>query len=301
MKTYIIYGSLWNFDTKFGKENFKLGDFIIKKVKRPSVKLEDFQRVHSCGLPKEKANFLTTLLFIYQVRKGKDFPNFIIQCELIMHKSLDFSSADKKIKYLLTSLRLYQDGNVLGRFISGVPKKQFKGELIPLDFDSYYNSKNKYILDSAEKFEEFLTTLDGLENLIDSVAIDRFNISYHHYNSPIERLLDLIIVLESLFNKTSYDVRFKTSLRASHLLYPERSEKRQETYENINSAYKLRNAIVHGLRPVTAPEAEKTIDNLYPIVRKVLLSAINLRKERKLDLFKKGLEESTIDKVIINT
>ncbi len=301
-KSYIIYGSLWNFDTSFKEERFKVMNFDIRRLERVSIDL-DPQKLISAGIPIQDVTFLSTLLFLYQSQPNRDFPHFFSQDEFSFEGDFDFSIADGKIKGLLTSLRLYNSGDVQGRLIFTSPKNDKLADVTPLDSDSFPGLQNKYILDSIENLETFAKSLDGLNDLIDTLAIDRFNISYSHYNSPRERLLDLITVLESLFNKSPYDIKFKIALRTSHLLYPKKSEQTQELYEFLLSAYNLRNKIVHGLGEINQSELMEKTNRLIEIVRVVLKEAILLRSKKKIDLFEKSNDkfEREIDKVILNT
>ncbi|MDO8269556.1 MAG: HEPN domain-containing protein [Candidatus Levybacteria bacterium] len=301
-KSYIIYASLWNFDISFNEEEFQLVDFSIKRFKRVSISL-DPNKLVSAGMSMNEVNFINTLMFLYESQENRDFPHFIITSELTFENDFEFSIADRKIKWLLTCLRLYGKGDVQGRYLSAIPKEHYRPESNPLDFDSYPGLVDKYILDNKNKFEIFTKKLDGLDDIIDSIAVDRFNISFRHYNSPNEKLLDLITSLEGLFNKSPFDVKFKIALRTAHLIYPDKSKKTQELYEFLLSAYNLRNKIVHGLPGIDGEDLIIKTAELLEIVREALIRAINLRSTGKIDLFKKANEESEkeMDKIILNT
>lgn len=300
MKKFVIYGSLWNFDIKADKKDFEIDNYLIKRFNRPDIQ-HMFQQLPSSNLPQNDINLLFTLLSLYEARPNRDFPHFIIQTSLILGKNLAFEDADKKIKYLLTALRLYHNGNVLGRYLSSIPEKDFRPEMIPIDSDSFPILKDKYTLTSTDDFKKFFNTLKGLEDLIDTIAIDRFNLSFHHFNAPAERLIDLIVSLEGLFNKSPFDVKYKVAIRSAHILNARRTKKRQLTYSAIVKAYNLRNKIVHGQGQANSDELESVNTELEEIVRKILLTALDWRAKNKLDLFGKNIQEEEIDKVIVNS
>lgn len=300
MNKFIIYGSLWNFDVSQSIDSFEVGDFLIKRFKRPDVK-HLFQQLPTSNLHQNDVNILFTILSIYEARPFRDFPHFIVQTSLQFKNDFVFEEADRKIKHFLTSLRLYQNGNVLGRFLSALPEKDFRKEMMPIDSDSFPNLKDQYVLTSHIDFEKFFKSQKDIEKLIDTITVDRFNLSFQHYNAVAERLIDLIISLEGLFNKSPFDVKYKVALRSSHLLHPGRSSERQKTYMTIVRAYNLRNKIVHGLGKVNSDELESINSELDNLVRKILLIALDWRAKNKLDLFGKNIKEEDIDRIIINS
>lgn len=296
---YVIYGSLWNFNIPTEGDSFQIGEYLLRRFNRFNAQ-HLFQQLPNSKLDPKDINFLISLLSLYHARPNRDFPHFIIQTNINFPHDFKFNEADRKIKVLITALRLYQTGDVLGRFLSGMQQSDYRGEMIPIDSDSFPILKNQYTLSSVNDFERFLKSLNWIEKLIDSIAIDRFNISYQHFNSPAERLVDLIVSLEGLFNKSPFDVKYKVALRSSHLLYPKRSDQRHKIYQAIVTAYNFRNKIVHGLGQVRRDELESAITEMDEVVRKILLRTLKWKRRNKLDLFAHNLKEEEIDKLIIN-
>lgn len=297
---YIIYGSLWNFELYPESDSTQIGDFLIRKFNRVDI-LPIGQKLNSLGLDQKEFNFISTLLYLYQARPNRDFPHYVVETELSSKGDLEFERADRKIKYFISALKLYQKGDVLGRCVSVLPKTQYRGEIMPIDADSFPFLQNQYILKDVKGFEKFLKSLPGLIEVIDSISIDRFYTSFMRFSSPVDRLIDLIISLEGLFNKSSFDIKYKVAIRTSHLLFKKRSTERQEVYLKVVNAYNLRNRIVHGQGNVAREELEQINLELEDIVRKIIIKSLNINFRKKLDLFKKNLKDEEIDKLIVNS
>lgn len=86
-------------------------------------------------------------------------------------------------------------------------------------------------------------------------AIDYF---YHALNNirPEERLIDLMIAMESLFSRQPQELRLRISLRAAFLLSIGKKNKRSDIFKRIYDLYAIRSKIVHGIQKVDLPGQE---------------------------------------------
>ena len=303
MESYDVWGSLWNFETPTNVDVLKVKDYEIVRVKKHYFSDNFWQVVVDPNLPitKQDTKLLLMLCHLYATQQNRDFPPFLIKTKIKSKEDEVFASADKKIKILLNAFRLYDQGDIRGRYLAATPIESKYPMDMFFDLDNIPTTKNVYQFSSPQKLETFMDNLSDIKDLIDTITIDRFNISYTHYNSPIEQLIDLIISLEGLFNKTAFDIKFKVALRTAHLIYSERSPKTQKTYELIKKAYNVRNDVVHG-KKLEDKEIEAVISlniELNKIVRETILKAVELRRDKVLDLFQ-DTDENKIDEVILN-
>lgn len=301
LQKYDLWASLWNFEAKTEERTFKIDEYLISKQDRESFSDKFWNKF--LGLKSEFDDKDVTLLFrlthLYTTQKNRDYPPYMINISKVFKGEFNFLLADKIIKKLLLGLRLYQSGNVRGRLIAGTLNNDSYGTQHFFDIDQIPITNNDYILNDVSKFEKFFINLGNVEDIMDSIAIDRFGVSYLH-NNPLEKLIGLLVCLESLFNKSSSDIKYKISIRASHFI-ESKPLNIHSKYLLINEAYKLRNDVIHGVK-ITDQKfemIEQIIDSLEDIVRKVLLKAIRLRTSSNFDLFS-SVEESEIDRVIVN-
>lgn len=107
-----------------------------------------------------------------------------------------------------------------------------------------------------------------------------------------ERLIDLMISLESLFSDQTQELRLKLSLRASFLLSAEQESELPHIFRNIYNLYDKRSKVVHGIKVVKLDEFE--ISALQKYVREAIKRFIHIEmpKEDILNL----IDESVYDK-----
>lgn len=77
------------------------------------------------------------------------------------------------------------------------------------------------------------------------LAVRRYNYSYQREGME-DRLIDYVIVLESLLLQPELELKYRLSLRTSVLLSKGDEEKANEIFQFIKQAYDLRSNIVHG-------------------------------------------------------
>jgi hypothetical protein len=154
------------------------------------------------------------------------------------------------INKLITALRLFKQGNVTNSFV----KTQYKTD-VPLGAKSYSGFSpdirmlcgNIYELTESE-IEELKKLWKRIElSKINTVALRRFNYSYSRENAE-DKLIDMMISLEALFlkgEKTGTSSGIIISVACS-VLNGKNQKQRKEIQKKIESAYNLRNKIVHG-------------------------------------------------------
>lgn len=133
-----------------------------------------------------------------------------------------------------------------------------------------YDLADQNTINSLTKFWE--TYLNLIQE--DNRALHWFYKSYHEFYGD-DRLLDLVIALESLFLKGDSEkqsLRYKLAIRSAFHL-AESEPERKETFDFITKVYKLRNKITHGDK-VPDYDAPNILPQLEDIVRKALAKTL---------------------------
>jgi len=122
-------------------------------------------------------------------------------------------------------------------------------------------------------------------------AIDYYNRSLGDVRLE-ERLIDLMISLESLFSKEREELGLRYALRTSFLLSVGNEEELPSIFRNIKSLYRKRSKVVHGTEVANLDIGE--ITTFQKQVREAIkrLVHIEMDKEKFLGL----LDESVVDK-----
>lgn len=150
----------------------------------------------------------------------------------------------------------------------------------------------------AEEDCDFITGLAGKISRVSispyQVPIEIFQDSFYNANA-VERGLNLITALESLFSQGSDSISFKLAYRTSCIL-DFGDKKLYQTYRFIKKAYKYRNELVHGQRGKRDKAKKWFVDNvleLEDIVRRALFMIVELTS-----MGIKLIGEENIDKYI---
>jgi hypothetical protein len=98
-------------------------------------------------------------------------------------------------------------------------------------------------------------------------ALRRFSSSYEERVSS-DRLVELIIALESLFGGKGDSTTYKVALRASCFLYPPGKD-RQEAFEKIGRAYDDRSRLIHGEK-LHSRYTDEEMDAIEDLLRKAI-------------------------------
>ncbi len=143
---------------------------------------------------------------------------------------------------------------------------------------------------TLSKYETIKSIFNGKKKSFLRNAVDYYVRSIEDKRLE-EKLLDLMISLESLFSNEKDELGLRYSLRASYLLSVGQEAKRPEIFKNIHSLYAKRSKVVHGTENV---ELEyKDIASLQEYVREAIkrLIHIEIPKLKILEL----LDESVFD------
>ena len=202
---------------------------------------------------------------------------------------------DFDIKELLTKLRLFMNGDISFGYLSRKVQSSFFGSMIGPGSGSPRKSQIKYNLDSFNlpKFKKF-------SSLWDAGAGDKFresfslSLDYFEYakekDKPQDKLIDYMIVLESLLTEGTSEVEFRISFRTALLISKDEREFVSNKYK-LKELYNKRSRIVHGEKtkhPVTVDD----IEFLGKAVRKVLIILFLLHTSKYSGLLPK--EEGTM-------
>ena len=114
-------------------------------------------------------------------------------------------------------------------------------------------------------------------------AIRRFNFSYNKMFE--DRIVDLIISLETLFQEGSGEITYKLSLRCAYFIGND-AEERKKIFENMKKAYKVRSKIVHG---DNFSLEEKLLKDIEDYARRAIKKYMN-EASKKIDTSSKDSE-----------
>ncbi|MCH7561395.1 MAG: hypothetical protein IIC67_08550 [Thaumarchaeota archaeon] len=181
-----------------------------------------------------------------------------------------------QIRDFLIVLRLHHKGKIgfldshlsHSIFHGGQSWKNFDCDL-EADWSKWDGAQHQYILQSPDVIEinKLWNELHKIdfninENKFLLIAINRFMISYEKEN-PEDKILDLMICLESLLQGEQGELRFRLSIRTALFLETDKS-KRNRIYKIVKKGYDVRSDIAHGgdASVVKIDEQEITLEQL---------------------------------------
>jgi hypothetical protein len=118
------------------------------------------------------------------------------------------------------------------------------------------------------------------ENQFLTIALNRFMASYED-ETPEDKIVDLMICLETLLQDKLLELRFRLAIRTALLLEKDNS-KRKRIYKIIKKAYDVRSGIVHGDNSLNINNVEKEaeLENLAMEVEECVRKTIKEFIER---------------------
>lgn len=265
---YLEKTSKFEFDLKIFKNHFKIfiNYFIEEKIKMkylvPLYDLEcqtDEIIVENCKIKKlsEKEKILLRKQFrdIFSIREIYDFldVNSILFTEKDISKMNRIGGQDIKDMFgnILLALMLYKSGSFYsgGFYTKSLSEWDRTTSTLRSIFPKGIHFKKKYILnnDDKKKFPEFWERIKYIfikepRNL--DIPLDRFTDSYFR-DTIDDKIIDLMIALESLFLREDKELRYRLSLRIPFFLCDTYTE-RKNMQIFIKKAYDLRSTAVHG-------------------------------------------------------
>jgi hypothetical protein len=187
---------------------------------------------------------------------------------------------DFDIKALLTKLRLFMNGDIRFGTIARKVQSRFFGWMNITGYKSSPNSRIKYNFDcfNLQKFKKFSSLW---EEGAGEKFRENFSLSSEYFESAKEKeklrdkLIDYMIVLESLLTEGTSELGFQISFRTALLISKDEKEFISNK-DRLKELYNKRSRIVHGEK-TKHPEKSKNqvtvedIEFLGEAVRKVLI------------------------------
>ena len=209
--------------------------------------------------------------------------------------------ADERFNRFELLLRLFQPGDVSVRRHSFVQDArggafwiEFGGNAVKSRVMTRYERPRYPLNDAAlgeftEFFDEYWGMLEGLDRRVKR-GLSRFSSSYERRELE-DRLIDLVIALEALFNDSESDsVSFKIAIRCAGWLYPP-GEQRFSLFRFIKRVYEFRSAAVHGRKGKRQEPTTEILDRLECVVRTSVMKFLDHQKSDQKTLEPKDLDE----------
>lgn len=277
---------LWNLFVP--KEGMKIENGVIGQGLEVG-KLDEFNRQTcdshiSCILPIRLQDFENESEFIEEANK----------------------MANQYIVALLTKLRLYTGAFVINGQWNWLLKEGIDHDVIPSESrskDKINGNTYNFTEADSQNYISFLPSLDEIKELSNSIVITRYHSSFTR-ESVADRLIDLMVMMESLFNDSPGDTTYKIVIRSSFLVSKklkdlnEKGDYQTYVYDCLHEAYSLRSNILHGMKQPDDDEISETLVRLKNIVRNFLIDSFELKRMKKINLFKKN-DGPTIDHALI--
>jgi len=162
--------------------------------------------------------------------------------------------------------------------------------MIPV-FDEERRNREIPILEKTiAKYESTKSVFEKKNKAFLKNAIDYYYRSLGD-NRLEEKIIDLMIALESLFSKENDELGLRYSLRAGFLLGIKQEDKRPDVVRTVKKLYAKRSKIVHGTESVDL--SYKEISNLQNIVKESIKRMIHIKmaKQNFLEL----IDEAVFD------
>jgi hypothetical protein len=277
-----ILSPIANFINNTGKPVHIDNDFIIRPAKSPEVNylkglyegdrlLGDFEGDYRGKMHVIESYVDPTVLPAYvpfnEFRGSeREYTEWLLRYEEVLQQ------CRRTIENRLTFLRLMKPGQITCKvFVVYEPTKEGRAKraywvryYVPWHYENYpnkYEISNNDIAEFVDKFELF-----GLKISIDEYPSLRYFSKGYHEPLLEDRILDIVIALESLYLPEDEDkssLRYKLGMRCAAYI-SEEGVTRKDVFERVKDAYKIRSTIVHGRRKSKKEEASKKVKEIFP-------------------------------------
>ena len=280
--TYIIVVPLENFELH-NAEEVVMGEYKIRRLKEEEIET----LLHMGGARTLGVSFLYTgfLENIYCIERRVNVPK---------EESLNMSTYLEGVDNLITALRLFMHGNVGRSMYLHYPKwtiYRAYGTSGLLSRATRAFSNSKYVLDASdiEHFKSFWIVFERAVNLLPSnmkFSLKWFNKSYLEPDD-VDRLLDLAIALESLFQTGD-----RLDLYVARFIGKD-LEERRKIYKDAHELRRVRGAIVHEGYYEAGREFVNRIEDYYRQSARKFIELLSKGKTRHEDIIK-SIKESLL-------
>lgn len=282
-------GFLANVDDSILKLKLKKG-FEIKKLSQQEV------------MP-----FLRTIDFHYGVNSTRGILNFALDgmcsgCYCVSKSAVtEFESTPqggvviqwgkggelhRTIQDKLRLLRFFKEGNIALQFSCIYHLKNSQPSVLDLCREWPIADKTKFHLNDSEvleaqSFMEDVTIPFKYQFL--KLAFESFELSYEVHNIGLA-FLSLMISMETLFNRSDRELRYRIS-RNTAVLLGENHKKSEKIFKDVRNLYDRRSEVVHGVTSKKKPKniSEEELLRLRNYVRESI-KEIERTDKNKLDL-----------------
>jgi len=240
---------------------------------------DDFNLIYSLTIEK---NYLMNLLV----------PSYgcVFEQKIIVNDYYDIPSEKNHREFLLTSLKLFKQGDIMILNSVNINNNPFYGtttiginDRMPL-----FNLKNKYIISKKEE-TEFIAFYNKIKrHLIDfsnfiRLALSRFEGTWLRKTND-DKLVDLIIALEALYLQKGSGNSNRLALYISWFIGADFKD-RKNIYKFIRDTYRYRNHIVHGSSEKYSNKIRNdlpgAINTLKELFRKSFAKLLNIEYHKK--------------------
>lgn len=126
---------------------------------------------------------------------------------------------------------------------------------IPVPSDEQRKENVPFLRQTIEKFEFLKKIYENKKKSYLKNAIDYYHRSLGDIRLE-EKLIDLMISLESLFSDGQQELRLRYSLRIAFFLGIEQRDKLPDIFRNVYDLYNKRNRVVHGTKTINLNDKE---------------------------------------------
>jgi len=232
-----FFTPIYDFDAEF--ESIEIGEFKIKKIEP-----KQFDRITNINL----YDGIREPFINFEQKKLKYVLSFSIE-----NSSTSTIDPKKTSENILSALRLTTEGSIYFGNFYGYHPLDWQGSYFPGIKETTIKTVHPYFLkqEHIDSFKEIYSLLNKIHTDFDVEKIRyliysmrRFEYSYRDHLVE-DNITDLMISLETMVNNQPYEVRDKTSLRATILL-EDNDEEKINCKKFIQKCYDIRSEIVHG-------------------------------------------------------
>lgn len=213
-------------------------------------------------------------------------------------EGIDESGVVETFRKLVSVLRLLKKGEVYFRKVISSPAS-WQTELATFStgnlYPEKYGERYKLAKSEVEEFKEFwkdFLTFDFDKNKFLDVAIRRLDYGITR-NKPEDKLIDYIIALEALFLVDEGELSYRLSIRTATFL-----DKNKTVFEDVRTAYSLRNKIVHGSPEPLPGDFAELVSRIEEYLRESIKRFLKMIRTQNHEEIIKSMDKRIFEKNI---